>query len=120
MKTTLHGSVLVSLLLLGACAADPNKPIIDPAGIDMAKFEADREKCEQVALQVEQKAANEAVGGAVILGVIGAIFGDSDTVRDMAAAGFVSGGAKGLAKTEQERARVVKNCLRVRGYQVLN
>ena len=115
-----YGVVLFGALLLGGCAADPNKPIIDPEGVDMAQFEADREKCEQVALQVEQKAGTEAVTGAVVLGLIGAIFGDSDTIKKSAAAGAVSGGAKGLGKTELERSRVVKNCLRSRGYEVLN
>ncbi len=116
----LCGLGLVGMLFIGGCASDPNKPIIDPEGVDMAQFEADRAKCEQVAQQVEQKAGNEAVGGAVVMGIIGAIFGDSDTAKKSAAAGFVGGGAKGLRKTELERARVVKNCLRVRGYQVLN
>ena len=112
--------VFCVLLLVGGCASDPNKPIIDPEGVDMAQFEADRAKCEQVAQQVEQKAGNEAVGGAVVMGIIGAIFGDGDTAKRAAGAGFVGGGAKGLRKTELERAKVVKNCLRVRGYQVLN
>ena len=112
--------LLACLLLLAGCASDPNKPIIDPEGVDMAQYEADRAKCEQVAQQVEQKAGNEAVGGAVVMGIIGAIFGDADTAKRAAGAGFVGGGAKGLRKTELERAKVVKNCLRVRGYQVLN
>ena len=114
------GIVLYATLLVGGCAADPNKPVIDPEGVDMVQFEADRAKCEEVALQVEQKAGNEAVTGAIVLGLIGAIFGDSDSAKKSAAAGFVGGGAKGLDKTELERARVVKNCLRARGYQVLN
>lgn len=120
LKYRFYGIVLFGTLLVAGCAADPNKPVIDPEGVDMAQFEEDRSKCEQVALQVEQKAGNEAVTGAVVLGLIGAIFGDSDTAKKSAAAGFVGGGAKGLGKTELERARVVKNCLRARGYQVLN
>jgi len=113
-------SIVCGTLLVGGCAADPNKPVIDPEGVDMVQFEEDRAKCEEVAQQVEQKAGSEAVTGAVVLGLIGAIFGDSDTVKKSAAAGFVGGGAEGLGKTELERARVVKNCLRARGYQVLN
>lgn len=120
LKCGIYGAVLFATLLVGGCAADPNKPVIDPEGVDMAQFEADRAKCEEVALQVEQKAGNEAVTGAIVLGLIGAIFGDSDSAKKSAAAGFVGGGAKGLDKTELERARVVKNCLRARGYQVLN
>ena len=112
--------MLFGMMLVGGCAADPNKPIIDPEGVDMAQFEADRAKCEEVALQLDQKAGSEAVTGAIVLGLIGAIFGDSDTVKKSAAAGFVGGGAEGLEKTELERAKVVKNCLRSRGYEVLN
>ena len=114
------GGLLLGIVLITGCASDPNKPVIDPEGVDMAQFEADRAKCEQVAQQVEQKAGNEAVTGAVVLGLIGAIFGDSETMQKSAAAGFVSGGAKGLNKTDLERANVVKNCLRSRGYEVLN
>ncbi len=120
IKNGLYGLMLFGMMLVGGCAADPNKPIIDPEGVDMAQFEADRAKCEEVALQVEQKAGSEAVTGAIVLGLIGAIFGDSDTVKKSAAAGFVGGGAEGLEKTELERAKVVKNCLRSRGYEVLN
>ena len=120
MKKKFLRIVLFGTLLIGGCAADPNKPVIDPEGVDMAQFEADRAKCEEVAQQVEQKAGNEAVTGAIVLGLIGAIFGDSDAAKKSAAAGFVGGGAKGLDKTELERGRVVKNCLRNRGYTVLN
>lgn len=120
IKNGLYGLMLFGMMLVGGCAADPNKPIIDPEGVDMAQFEADRAKCEEVALQLEQKAGSEAVTGAIVLGLIGAIFGDSDTVKKSAAAGFVGGGAEGLEKTELERAKVVKNCLRSRGYEVLN
>ena len=114
------GLLLFCALLIGGCASDPNKPVIDPEGVDMAQYEEDLAKCKQVATQVEQKAGNEAVTGAVVWGLIGAIFGDSDTAARGAGAGFVGGGAKGLSKTELERGKVVKNCLRHRGYAVLN
>ena len=37
-----------------------------------------------------------------------------------AATGAVSGGAGGLLKQDNEKAKVTKNCLRYRGYAVLN
>ncbi|UWN48935.1 hypothetical protein ASALC70_01125 [Alcanivorax sp. ALC70] len=49
-----------------------------------------------------------AVGGAVIGGVLGAIFGNSGT------AGRMAGDA------QQEKEQVLKNCMRGRGYRVLN
>ena len=114
------GLLLFCTLLAGGCASDPNKPVIDPEGVDMARYEEDHAKCKEVANQVEQKAGNEAVTGAVVWGLIGAIFGDSNTAAKGAGAGFIGGGAKGLSKTELERGKVVKNCLRARGYNVLN
>ena len=49
IKSTLY------LIVTGAMLppAAPNKPVIDTQGVDMARFEADRAKCEEVALQVE-------------------------------------------------------------------
>jgi hypothetical protein len=32
----------------------------------------------------------------------------------------VAGGAKGVGSTNKEKSQVVKNCLRNRGYQILN
>jgi len=120
VKGPLCGIAICAMLLVQGCAADPNKPVIDPQGVDMARYEADRAKCEEVARQVEQKAANQAVTGAFVLGVIGAIFGDRETVKKMAATGAVTGGAGGLKATDLERGKVVKNCQRARGYNVLN
>jgi len=37
-----------------------------------------------------------------------------------AATGVVGGGAGGLLKSDNEKAQVTKNCLRYRGYAVLN
>jgi hypothetical protein len=47
----------------------------------------------------------------------GAIWGDAGR---SAASGAVYGGAGGLYAADNETARVIKNCLRHRGYVVLN
>lgn len=86
----------------------------------MERYQADLAECEQVAQQVDQKAGAEAAGGALVLGLIGAVVGDSDTAKTGAGVGAISGGARGAAATNRERALVVKNCLRNRGYRVLN
>jgi len=107
-----------TISLASGCASSQSKPIIDPAGVDMAQYEIDVTECEQVATQVEQKAGTSAVEGAVVGGVIGAIF--DNNVGEAAAAGAVIGGVKGGASTEKEKSQVVKNCLRDRGYRILN
>ena len=112
--------MLLGASLAAGCASKSSKPIIDPEGVDMGRYQADLAKCEQVAQQVEQKAGQEAVNSAVVWGLIGAIFGDTETATRSAAAGAVSGGARGNQDTNMEKSKVVKNCLRSRGYNVLN
>lgn len=53
-------------------------------------------------------------------GALGAIAGNSGTAERAAGVGGVIGGAKGAGSGLRERDRVVKNCLRGRGYRVLN
>ena len=120
MRSMLYGITLLAITTVAACAANRSKPIIDPDGVDMTQYEADLAECSQISEQVEQKAGAGAVGGAVVGGLIGAIVGDGDQVKRSAGVGGVLGGAKGAGATERERSLVIKNCLRNRGYTVLN
>jgi outer membrane lipoprotein SlyB len=56
----------------------------------------------------------------VVGGLIGAIVGGSDSALSGAGVGAVAGGASSAADTQKERSQVVKNCLRNRGYKILN
>jgi len=113
--------ILLAIALLTGCAGSRHaNPVIDPAGVDMGQYQTDLAQCEQVATQVEQKAGAGAVGGALIGAVVGSIFGDSRSAMKSAGAGAVVGGAKGGVATRQEKDLVVKNCMRERGYKVLN
>ena len=111
--------LIVSLFSLGACA-NRHKVIIDPQGVDMLKYQSDLEACKQISMQVESQAGEQAVGGAVVGGAIGAIIGGGDFAKKTAGVGFVSGLARGGTASERERMLVVKNCLRNRGYRILN
>tara|TARA_B110000503_G_C7122486_1_gene403130 strand:- start:484 stop:882 length:399 start_codon:yes stop_codon:yes gene_type:complete len=96
--------------------------IIDNQGVDMQQYYRDTEACSSFATQVPvaEKATTSAVGGALVGGVLGAIVGDSSTAAKGAGVGAVTGGIKGTSSGNRERDRVVKNCLRGRGYRVLN
>jgi outer membrane lipoprotein SlyB len=107
---------LLGITLAAGCAGS-SKPIIDPAGVDMEQYNTDLAECEQISEQVDQKVGTGAAGGAVVGGLIGAITGN--TVGG-AGAGAVVGGARGVGSTNKEKSRVIKNCLRNRGYQILN
>ena len=119
MKQHLVAIGLLGITLTAGCAAHSSKPIIDPEGVDMEQYQADIADCEEIATQVDQKAGEGAVGGAVVGGLIGAIVGDN-SVGTSAGVGAVVGGAQGAATTEKEKSQVVKNCLRNRGYEILN
>lgn len=118
MRRILLCLTLGAITLGGGCATSKSRPIIDPEGVDMARYEADVAACEQIAEQVDQRAGAAAAEGAVVGGVLGAIF--RNDVGEAAAAGAVVGGVKGASSTEREKSRVVKNCLRDRGYRILN
>ena len=120
MKKLNYTFLLGSLILLCGCAARGSDIIIDPAGVNMQQYQVDLAHCEQIAEQVRQKAGERGAGGALIGGLIGAVVGDSDTVKKGAGVGAITGTARGAAATKRERLRVIKNCLRNRGYSVLN
>lgn len=107
--------------LLALCACASNKIIIDPAGVDMLAYERDLAECQTLSQQVQGgQAIKGAAGGAVIGGAIGAIRGNSQQAQRDAGVGAVLGAVGGAHKTSQEKMTVQKNCLRNRGYKVLN
>lgn len=109
-----------ALALLAACTTT-SEIIIDQKGVNMARYEEDLADCESYAEQVPvgKKGAKGAASGAVVGGAIGAIDDGRDTAEG-AGIGAVLGGVKGLNEGERDKVRVVKNCLRGRGYRILN
>lgn len=110
-------------LLPAACAS---KPIIDSKGVDMVQYQADLQDCAQIAEQVQtgkQVAKSSGAGaaaGAAVGVVTSVITGDASDIAYSAAYGAVGGGSAGAFKADEEKATVIKNCLRNRGYSVLN
>ncbi|WP_461481049.1 YMGG-like glycine zipper-containing protein [Porticoccus sp.] len=125
-KGLLIGAVL---LVLGGCTSPAGSPygstggiIIDTKGVDMSHYHSDLAECQSYASQVPvaQRTATSTAGGAVLGGVVGAIVGDSDTAKRGAGVGAVTGAVKGVSSGTREQQQVVRNCLRGRGYRVLN
>ena len=108
-------------LLLGACAST-DRVVVDKQNVDEAQYQRDLADCQATADEVGtgRDAAEGAVGGAVIGGLLGAVFGNSGTAGRMAGGGAVVGGASQAGGAQQEKAQVLKNCMRGRGYRVLN
>ena len=96
--------------------------IVDMKNVDPYQYRVDAQECEEYADQVQtgQKVLQGAAAGAVVAGAVGAIFDGGDGLAKGAGSGAVVGGAQGAGRGIHERRRVVRNCLRNRGYAVLN
>lgn len=113
---------LAAAVILAGCTTT-DEIIIDRKGVDMARYAVDKAECEQYAREVRTgaKAARGAASGAVVGGAIGGITRDSsEGVARGAGVGAVTGTARGISEGERTKVRVVKQCLRGRGYRVLN
>jgi uncharacterized protein YcfJ len=113
--------ILITLATLSACTTT-DEIIIDKKGVDMSAYEQDLAECRTYAEEVKKgkKTAKGAASGALVGGLIGAITGGSDSAAIGAGVGAVSGGASGASEGEQDEVQVIKNCLRGRGYKILN
>jgi len=117
--TAVRGMAVATLLVaLTACLSHP-EPLIDTQGVNMAQYEHDLEYCmgygDQV--RIEKGVAKGAAAGGAVGAATGAVFGDAGSG---AAVGTISGGARSAQLGEREKSRVIKNCMRYRGYRVLN
>jgi outer membrane lipoprotein SlyB len=119
MKYTITAILMV--FALAACTST-NEIIIDQKGVNMTAYQNDLAECQSYSEAVEtgNKAAVGAASGAVIGGLVGAITGGPEGAARGAGVGVVGGGAKGAGEGKKEEVQVVKNCLRGRGYRVLN
>lgn len=108
---------LILVLLLSGCAT--YRPIVDNRGVDNVAYEADLRECQAYADQVSP--AGHAVAGAAIGGGLSfllALITRDD--RGMAAGvGATIGAAGGAANGAESQINVIRNCMRGRGYKVL-
>ncbi len=114
--------LLAVLALLAACANPRSSVIVDKRGVDPGQYSQDLAECGGYADQVPvtEDMARGAGRGIVVGGAIGAIIDGADAAARGAGIGGVAGGAKGFVRAEHEQGRVVKNCMRGRGYRGLN
>lgn len=104
--------------LIAGCAGNTG-PIIDTKGVNMSAYEVDLAECQTYVAQVNTGAgvAKGAAAGAAVGAATGAISGRADRG---AGYGAIGGAASSARLNEREKSQVVKNCLRGRGYRVLN
>jgi len=120
MKLFPLSALTSGLVLMAACSSNQNI-IIDTEGVDMSQYTEDLAYCEQFKGQVEGEVGKETAIGAAVGGATGGIWGGhgEDAARG-AGAGAVVGAVNGIRGKKKEEQQVVKNCLRTKGYKVLN
>jgi hypothetical protein len=123
-------ALTLSVVLVG-CAANTREQVpgagnivIDTNGVDMMKYSQAVRECRYVA----DGSSNTAVGvgkSAAMAGLVGgaaalALGGNSSDMGRAAGATALAGAVGGGMRASNDRKIVMRNCLRSRGYRVLN
>jgi len=118
MKTV---SIILIAAMLAGCNATGHRPIIDTKDADMANYDMNLRECQVIADQVNPatQAAVGAIGGALLGALIGRSMGGGNLSNYGAKVGALSGATGGAVNGVQAQARVVSNCMKNRGYNVL-
>lgn len=133
MKTMLW---IASVMVIGVQAAHANNVVVDMSQIqDYNQYQTDLQQCEGLAVQNQPDApqreavAGTAVRGAAVGATAGAISGGSGSkaAKKGAGIGVIAAASRNSrnrraasANASAQTDQIVKNCMRGRGYNVLN
>lgn len=137
MKNTFRLIVISFLLLSGVSMAQNQgtNVIVDMEGVDQAQYQQDLQACQNTGGQVQntqperEGVVRGAARGAAIGAAAGAVSGNSGSqgAKTGAGAGVAASAIRNSrnrreakTQTKNEVETVVKNCMRGRGYNVLN
>ena len=117
--------LLPCVALIAGCATfkDPSSAIVDMQGVDPALYEIDLAECQKYAdeVPVAKHVGTGAATGAAIGAVGGAVAGANKSgIGQAAGVGAVYGGTVTGVSAVHEHRHVLRECLRGRGYRVLN
>jgi outer membrane lipoprotein SlyB len=112
--------IFIAAFVLPACSGYSD-PIVDMTGVNQTVYEQDLAECKTYSADVDtgKGMAKGAAGGAVTGGAVGAVSRNGD-VGSAAGVGAVLGASRSGVRAANDKEKVVKNCLRYRGYKVLN
>lgn len=131
MMLKMMAAVGLSAAILFGCAYQQEQVpgaggiVIDTYGVNMRQYQLDLADCRGISMAARNDAGRRGVtraaGGALLGGALGAIIGDTSSAAAAGAgAGALLGGVGGVTSANVEATQVTKNCLRGRGYRVLN
>jgi len=113
-------ATLIAAVVMAGCAAHPD-PIIDTKGVDPEMLAQDWEECEAYTEEIDISkgvAKGGALGGAV--GAATGAVSNRREVDEAAGIGAIYGGTRSGLDADRQKQKVFKNCMRGRGYRVLN
>jgi len=133
MKTTLS---IISIMVVGIQAAHAGNVVVDMSQVqDYNQYQMDLQQCEGLAVQNQPDApqreavAGTAVRGAAVGAAAGAVSGGSGSsaAKKGAGVGVIAAASRNSrnrraasANASAQADQIVKNCMRGRGYNVLN
>ena len=128
--------VLASVMVIGTQAAHANNVVVDMSQVqDYNQYQVDLQQCEGLAVQNQPDApqresvAGTAVKGAAVGATAGAVSGRSGSkaAKKGAGVGVIAAASRNSrnrraasANASAQTDQIVKNCMRGRGYNVLN
>jgi len=122
MNYKIRNSILFAAILLTGCATNGGGAggiLVDTKGKDSAQYTADDYECQHYA-ESQSVASNAAAGAGALFGLLMGAVIDRQNMYQYARAGAVGGVAGGASHGIKNKDEIFRNCMRGRGYTVLN
>lgn len=119
MKKLIASIAVIAMLTGCATRGAGFSPMVDSKGKDGGDIASNTAECQQYA-ERQAGAGGGAIAGALIGGLLMAALAPGGYRNNWAASGALVGGASGASGANDSQENVVRNCLRGRGFSVLN
>ena len=115
-------TIAATAIILTGCATQSFQPRVDlSTSRNTGNYYQDLSECQRLAANDHGGNTVASAGmGALVGALIGAALGDSRLAAQGAAVGAVSAGSSGLSRSVGDERQMISNCMRNRGYSVLN
>ncbi len=126
--TSLNKIILfLSMFFLASCVNNDvsegnDVAIIDTRGVDMDVYRNDLLDCASFSKNIDaiQRTIEEGALSGVTGAAVGAIIGGKEGAKKIGGSAGILGAVEGNIEARYEQSKIIKNCLRGRGYKVLN
>ena len=119
--------LFLSMCLLASCVSNDvseknDVAIIDTRGVDMDVYRNDLLDCSSFSKNIDatQRTIEEGARSGVTGAAVGAILGGKEGAKKIGGSAGILGAVEGHIEARYEQSKIIKNCLRGRGYKVLN